>query len=306
MQYKTLDFHMTTTCNHACIFCSEDDRMATYAKYPLTELQIKTILVDRAKKWFNYVNFTGWEPTLFPKFLNLLKFTKKLGYKIYVGTNGTLLADESFAQEFLEYVDVLSLSIHWYDGASCTEQTGDPKHFARFPDICKNVTKYKRPEHYYQSNIVLNRKNYESLPRIVENMRDTWYSVDHILVSYIAPEGVARKDYKNLSIEYDRVMPYIRKTKKLCDQERRNFRVFGIPLCILWDDMEENSNDTYWKERHTIERFTNKDGKITLIDIYSPDNSRERVFVDKCQNCRWKENPCTGVFEAYIQYYPFL
>jgi DNA repair photolyase len=50
MQNKTLDFHMTTTCNHACIFCSEDDRMKLYAKHPLTELQIKTILVDRAKK----------------------------------------------------------------------------------------------------------------------------------------------------------------------------------------------------------------------------------------------------------------
>lgn len=297
---------MTTTCNHACIFCSEDDRMTLYKNHPLTLLQIKTILVDRAKKGFNYVNFTGWEPTLFPKFLELLRFSKKLGYKIYVGTNGTMLANEEFAKEFLDSVDVLSLSIHWYDRDSCVEQTGDQKHYERFLDIAKYVSKYKKPHHYFQSNIVLNSKNYKHIQRIATNMIQMWYHVDHLLVSYVAPEGLARKNYQNLSVKYELVLPFIHELNNFVQSKKNlQLRIFGIPLCKLWDEFKSLSNDTYWRERNTIERFTNNKWKITLIDIYSPDNSRERVFVAKCNVCMWREKPCTGVFKKYLDYYEF-
>lgn len=296
---------MTTTCNHTCIFCSEDDRMKLYAKYPLTEIQIKTILIDRAKKGFNYVNFTGWEPTLFPSFLKILKFAKKLGYQIYVWTNGTMLAQHEFAQEFLEYVDVLSLSIHWYSQKSCVEQVGDPGHFERFLKIAQNVSWYKKSHHYFQSNIVMNQLNYVHLVDIAKNMIEMWYDVDHFLVSYIAPEWLARSHYADLSVEYSAVMPYIYALQDFAQKSSKQLRIFGIPLCVLWEQFEENSNDSYWKERNTIERYTNESGKITLIDIYSVDNSRERVFVPKCDNCTWKNNPCTGVFEAYLQHYSF-
>ncbi len=296
---------MTTTCNHACIFCSEDDRMKLYAKYPLTELQIKTILVDRAKKGFNYVNFTGWEPTLFPNFLRLLKFAKKLGYSIYVGTNGTMLAKPEFTQEFLEYVDVLSLSIHWFDQESCVRQVWDEGHYDRFRDIAKNVTMYKKSHHYFQSNIVINELNYRHLIDIAKNMMDMGYDVNHFLVSYIAPEGLARRDYKALSMDYADVMPHIHILRDFSQIYQKELRIFGIPLCVLGDDYEQISNDTHWKERNTIERFTTKEWNVALVDIYSSDNSRERVFVDKCMDCKWKESPCTGVFEAYLKYYSF-
>jgi len=73
--------------------------MNLYNKYPLTEIQVKTILVDRAKKGYNYVHFTGGEPSLFPKFLSLLKFAKKLGYYTLIGTNGTLFQKKDYAKE---------------------------------------------------------------------------------------------------------------------------------------------------------------------------------------------------------------
>ena len=109
---KRLEFHISYICNHACIFCSEHGRISSYKKSPLSLLQIKTILIDRRKKGFDHVHFTGGEPTLIPGFLELLRFTKKLGYTIFIGTNGTLFASESFTKEALEYIDELSLSIH--------------------------------------------------------------------------------------------------------------------------------------------------------------------------------------------------
>lgn len=75
---KRLEFHITYICNHACIFCSEDDRMKSFRDAPLSLLQVKVILIDRAKKGYNHVNFTGGEPLLFPQIGDLLRFAKRL------------------------------------------------------------------------------------------------------------------------------------------------------------------------------------------------------------------------------------
>lgn len=155
-------------------------------------------------------------------------------------------------------MDVLSLSIHWYDQTSCTEQTQDPSHFSRFPDICKNTKLYKTSEHYYQTNIVLNQYNYRFIENIIQNIIDTGYPLDHILISYVAPEGEARSRYAELSVRYEDMIVYLQKAKKIADNLGKTFRIFGIPLCKLPSDMQEGSNDLYWQERHTIERYTNK------------------------------------------------
>ncbi len=105
---------------------------------------------------------------LFPDFLGLLEFTKKLGYTIYVGTNGTRLVDEKFAEHALRYIDELSLSVHWYDPKSCVEQTGDSEHFQNFSKIIENINRYKSPKNTFFTNIVINRLNYRDILLIIE------------------------------------------------------------------------------------------------------------------------------------------
>lgn len=302
---KRLEFHITYICNHACIFCSEDDRMQKYHHSPLTEIQVRTILVDRAKKWYNHVNFTGGEPTLFPNFLKLLAFTKKLGYKIYVGTNGSMLANEKFAEKALEYIDELSFSIHWFDQKSCEQQTGHKKHFDIFTkNVIPNVTKYQK-DNFFFSNIVLDRKNYLDAKKIIEFIVDTWYPVRQVLISNIAPEWLAEHNFSELVFDLYKFQETIPDIVDYCDNRNITLRFFGLPTCVLWDKFEDYANDMHWEERHTIERFTNSQGNIVLQDIYSPDNSRKRTFVEKCQGCRWKEKPCTGVFKKYLDFFDF-
>lgn len=302
---KRLEFHITYICNHACIFCSEDTRMRKFSKNPLTPLQVKVILIDRAKKWYNHVNFTGGEPMLFPDFLGLLEFSKKLGYTIYVGTNGTKLADEKFAETAFSYIDELSLSVHWYDEKSCIEQTGDPDHFKNFPKIIENINTYKTPRNTFFTNIVIDALNYRNTLLIIEFLITTWYPMNQILISVVAPEGIADKNFSDLVFDLLDFQKYIPDIVLFVLPHGVLLRFFGLPTCILGDKYWQYANDAHWEERHTIERFSDSDGKIKLIDIYSPDNSRKRKFVQKCENCKWKMKPCTGVFTKYLDYYEF-
>lgn len=300
---KRLEFHITYICNHACIFCSEDDRMQKYKKNPLTELQVRTILLDRAKKWFNHVNFTWGEPMLFPNFLKLLEFTKKIWYKIYVWSNGTMLADEKFAGSALKYIDELSLSIHWYDQKTCLEQTWDKDHYDMFiKKIISNINKYG-DKNYFFTNIVLNKKNYKDGKKIIEFILETWFNPRQVLISNIAPEWIADHNFSNLAFDLIDFKKYIPGIVEYCNDQKIILRFFGLPTCILGEKYQWYANDLHWEERHTIERYTNTNWKIILKDIYSPDNSRKRTFINKCFSCSWKEKPCTGVFKKYLEYY---
>nr|MDD3720125.1 radical SAM protein [Candidatus Gracilibacteria bacterium] len=303
---KRLEFHISYICNHNCIFCSEYDRLQKYRTSPLTILQIKTILVDRRKQGFNHVNFTGGEPTIISGFLELLKFTKKLGYKIYVGTNGTMFAGENFAKEALKYIDELSLSIHWYDEETVKKQTGLKNHFDIYKNyISKNIIKYKTNNNFFFSNIVLNKYNYQNIMEIIKFIKSTYIDVKQILISNIAPEGLADHTFSELVFDLYEFKKYIPEIVNYCNENSLTLRFFGLPTCILGELYYDYSNDEHWEERHTIERFTTKDGKIVLKDIYSPDNSRKRTFVEMCNDCKWKTNPCTGIFRKYLEYYKF-
>ena len=301
---KRLEFHISYICNHNCIFCSEYDRLQKYKNNPLTILQIKTILLDRRKKWFNHVNFTWGEPTLVPQFIDLLKFTKKLWYKIYVWTNWTMFSSENFTKKALKYIDELSLSIHWYNKETCKIQTWSNKHFKIFTDyISKNIIKYNNPNIFYFANIVLDKHNYKDSLKIIKFIKKYYPQVKQVLISNIAPEWAAEHNFWDLVFDLLDFKSYILEIVEYCNHNNLILRFFGLPTCILGEKYYDYSNDEHWEQRHTIERFTNKDWKIILQDIYSPDNSRKRAFVEKCNDCKWKIKPCTGVFKKYLDYY---
>ena len=128
-------------------------------------------------------------------------------------------------------------------------------------------------------------------------------TLKQILISNIAPEWAAEHNFSDLVFDLLDFKKYISEIVDYCEKNNLILRFFGLPTCILGDKYYNYSNDEHWEQRHTIERFTNKNWNIVLQDIYSPDNSRKRTFIDKCTDCKWKIKPCTGVFKKYLDYY---
>ncbi|MDD2892115.1 MAG: radical SAM protein [Candidatus Gracilibacteria bacterium] len=282
--------------------------METHKKYPISFIQIKIILIDKKKKGFSHVTFLGGEPTLYPNFEDLLVFTKKLGYKIMLISNGFGLQTKENAFKILSNIDEISLSIHGYNKETLSYQTGNNIAYNQLLKVIENITEFNylhKNKVYYYANIVINSLNYSHVLDIIKFIQNTKYPWNQLLVSYIAPEGRALKKYKELSFDFNNFKAYIPEIISLCNSIKIKINFFGIPLCVLGEDNIVYSNDTHWTERNTIERFTTKDGKVTLIDIYSPDSSRERSFIDKCITCKWIKNPCTGIFNKYLEYYKF-
>ncbi|HPZ09233.1 MAG TPA: radical SAM protein [Candidatus Eremiobacteraeota bacterium] len=98
---SSLNIELTERCNNKCIHCyinlPKDDKEAQ--KKEMTGKEIKKILKEAALLGCMQIMFTGGEPLLREDFDELYIFTRKLGIKVFIFTNATLI-DEKRAELF--------------------------------------------------------------------------------------------------------------------------------------------------------------------------------------------------------------
>ncbi|MGC8610430.1 MAG: tetraether lipid synthase Tes [Thermoplasmata archaeon] len=97
---------LTNRCNLKCPICFANANAAGYVYEPTFEQVVKMMEVLRNEKPVPTpaVQFAGGEPTIYPKFLEVIAKAKELGFaQIQVATNGVRIAHEpDFAQKMLD------------------------------------------------------------------------------------------------------------------------------------------------------------------------------------------------------------
>ena len=138
-------FKVTGCCNLMCSFCSQ------------TDLKKKNMDIDKAKKLLSElketgvvsINYTGGEPLVYPKILELVKYGNELGFEQTLVTNGiNLLKNE----EVLKYINTIGISLHGK------------------PDIHDKLCNKKGTFKLIENNIDTIQKNY---PKILININCT-------------------------------------------------------------------------------------------------------------------------------------
>jgi len=111
-----LVFHITGRCNLQCAYCYA----SSYNRTDLKIEEIQDVLSQAAKLGTRHVILSGGEPLLHPDFYEIAEYAKKLGLKVHITSNGTMI--DEIAAEKLRSLDVnVTISL---DG-SCAE-VNDP------------------------------------------------------------------------------------------------------------------------------------------------------------------------------------
>lgn len=106
-------FEVTFRCNSRCKNC--DIWKKPKSKDEINTVQVKNILKQLAENNVLHISFSGGEPFLRDDLLDLIKFSKTLGMKTSVNTNGWLI-DSEVAKEICQSgLDTIYISL---DGAS--------------------------------------------------------------------------------------------------------------------------------------------------------------------------------------------
>lgn len=293
---ERLELHLTYTCPERCAFCSEEHRMQTYRRYPVTWGRVATILRTHASRGVKNVHLTGGEPTIHPEFIQALVLAKKLGMRTSVGTIGTRLADEDFARRALPHLDEALFSLHGPNAEVHDALAGRAGSFDQVVRAMRHAVALA-PGFGAYVNTVVTRTNVGVLGDTVALADELGAKL--VVISNTTPEGKGLDAYPELAVPLDelgRVLPTVPARAK-----NAIIRFFGTPMCLLGEHAML-SNDLHWDPRVTVE-WQSGPGKVMFDGIYSWAPDRKRVHTAECEPCS-RKSVCMGVFDRYAELFP--
>lgn len=270
--------------------------MDQFRKNPVNFSEIKRKLIVKRKAGFDFVNFTGGEPTIHPDFPAIVAYAKKLGYRIYIGTNGCMLAKKEFCKNVVPLLDEISFSIHGHVASLHDALVGRKGAFRDVVVGIENIVTLGHKNIF--ANVVIVRDNFESIGDIVDFLGKRGFS--QVLFSNLAPEGMGLTRYANLAVSIDVWRRKVPELIAIAEKYKMTVRFFGLPLCAL-GEYAHLSNDLFWDARTTVER-TRTAGVPALVDVPGDAPDRNRVKADRCAACA-RGSMCFGVFDAYVEHF---
>ncbi len=271
--------------------------MARFGPVPESLEFLETMLARVAAAGIRHVTFTGGEPTLHPRFVEILAAAKALALTTYVGTSGTMLARPAFAARAAPLLDEVSLSVHGPVAGVHDGLVGRPGAFAQARDAIANVHRF-HPGAALMANVVVVRPNLRVVADTLAVLAG--WGVRQVLVSNVAPEGAAARDYEQLAVPLDLLRREIPGITAAACEHGLILRFFGVPLCILGREAMVQSNDLHWTARATMERAAASGGGVRLVTTIQRHPTRRRVHPERCRGCPARRM-CGGVFSAYAR-----
>ncbi|MBL7130736.1 MAG: radical SAM protein [Candidatus Omnitrophica bacterium] len=293
---KRLEFHISYACPNNCLFCSERAQLNKFSEQFIEQEEIKQKLKQFSKNGFNHVSFTGGEPSLHPQFISLADFSKRLGYRTYVTTNGGLFRNKIFCRQASRYLDEICFSVHGHTPELHNFHTRNRDSFRRLKRGIENIE--SSPYNILGfANIVVTRHNFASLERIISFIGN-YNKIKQVLISNFAPEGQGLYNFRDLVVPLGKFRRTIPQLVDASLKRKISPRFFGLPLCIL-KGYEDFSNDLHWSPRVTLERCRSKK-RICLKKTLSYKPVRGRLKTVDCKYCQ-RKSVCGGLFGVYYK-----
>ena len=107
--YRVIQIHPTLKCNLTCLHCYSGS--APHLKEELDLAALKQFLHQAWNEGYNAISLSGGEPLLYSGIIELLRYTKEMGFFNSLTSNGTLFKPGNTYTKALQYLDLLALSL---------------------------------------------------------------------------------------------------------------------------------------------------------------------------------------------------
>lgn len=295
MKAHALELSVFFRCVNACAFCSNREAMDAFAAHPLSLEEITRTLARHREAGCEHVTFTGGEPTLYPRFWEVLQRAKALGLRTHVISNGSALANPGYAARVLPYLDELCLSLHGPDAATHDAMTLTPGSFARMEAALRAIDAHGGPL-FLVFNTVATRLNLDGLEATV-TLACSRRQTRQIWVSCLIPEGEGLRRFSELSVPNWRIVERLPALARRTGQHSILLRVFGIPQCVL-GPYREFASELYWNPSVAVTRAWAEPGRPGLREEANPQMVQGRIKTVRCRGCA-RAASCGGLFRRY-------
>jgi len=288
---------INTDCNQVCTFCNRPPTKQYKQSQHLSLKELQSKIDQIAQDWsIQRVIFTGGEPLLHKKIVQILDYAKKFGFVTEIQTNGTLLNKERLLKFKKVRLDNINFAFH-----SHIEKISNKLRGVSFGynEIIKNLKLANKIGFNIHLIHVINSLNYKNLPDFIDYVNDLKINNLYLNLSMVVPEGWAWENRWVIPRMGD-IKPYLIEAMKRCKQYNINFDVSEIvPLCIV-NGFEEHAISTVFKI-----------ARIKISDDYCVENkildftNLDSDFASKapqCKNCSL-DKICAGFYPKLKELY---
>lgn len=236
-----INFYILKECNYNCKICFsqfENKRRLEHYEY----LKIIDKLVGKVDK----ITFVGGEPLLYPRLLDLIKYSKLKGFITSIVTNGSRVT-ETFLKESQGYLDWVALSIDSLDvETNLIMGRGDINNQT---DYSKIINLLKRYKYKFKINTVVSKQNWnESFSEFITWAQPDRWKIFQVLIL----DKINNQNKIEIEIEDHEFEHFV-----------RNNRIKGIDTTV---ENNEGMLCSYYMIDPYGRLFDNTDCKITYTD----------------------------------------
>ncbi len=287
---KILSLHITDRCNSACSFCVVASPL--HAVDTVSYDRILEFLREHAGTGIDVVNLHGGEPTVHPKFDELLNEIHRLGYpELHLQTNAIRLHDDRFVGTLIDRgVRKFIISLH-----GDTPALQDALTFTRggFVKTIAGIENVVRRGIHVRTNTVILKQNFSRLTEICELACNL--GVAHVNLSALHPVGSALFSRSSDMPSYTDMHADVMKATALVLERGKMLTLEGFPHCIIKERVEHQLTHEY------------RDIKMLSHDVVMTNYDEHMAGVLRaagppCQTCALKRE-CGGPYPQYVDYY---
>jgi len=250
---RRLVFELTNVCNLNCIMCGRND-----AYFKPTIFDINWInKFDGALKKVEEVTLMGWgEPTMHPKFVEILEYLNKYNVRKYFCTNGMKLGELKNAI-FDNKVDIIAISIDGAD-AETNDTIRKGSDFNKIIDYLKDIVdeKKKRNINYPYMNFVFTamKSNINELPDMVRLTYEI--GLEEVKVVYLTA-------FSNRML-CEALYNYKDEVRRVFDKAINLSEELGVKIKLPHIQGEDEAGDKFHKDCYVVWRdfFLGSDGYV--------------------------------------------
>jgi MoaA/NifB/PqqE/SkfB family radical SAM enzyme len=296
---KYTDIKLGYDCNNNCVHCviaDQREHCRELGKSDNRSTQDYIIeMNDSRSRGFDEIVFTGGEPTIRKDILFLLEYAKKLGFNIYMQTNGRSFFYKKYAAKFVPFNISYTIALHGPNSRVHDSITRAKGSFNQTITGIRNLKKLGITNIY--GKVVITNFNYKHLPEIAKLL--VRLGAKGMNFAFPHANGNARKYFDAVVPHYSAIMPYVYKSISYIQEfnaknnAQKHIDFEAIPFCLMV------GYESYVSELHFLD---SSERELKQLDSGTQDWNIVRKQIKskfpQCRECKY-DNICEGVWREY-------
>lgn len=266
-------------CDQDCIFCAQPTNW-NYMNF----LEIKKQIDFYISKWYDWIIFSWWEPTISPFFFETIKYCneKKLDMKIL--SNWHKFEDEEFVKKSIEFwLKKFHISIHSHNEKIHDALVKKNWWYKRSLKSMKNIIKLWWS---LTINITINNYNVDFFPKSILFFIKAFPSLDWFIINNLETSQI-KSTYFWVIAPLEKVYKIAKKTLDIIIKNNKRVRIERVPLCYIrwYEHLSADIEFSLFNERKFLHFLDNSlSGELNKNTF-----SAEYTYWKNCLKCdfRW-------------------